>query len=142
MQTIVEKWQETGMLDGMKSDRVANLAHCMEAQVEFNKTQEDSEFKKFSIPLVNRIMRGSQVFQRNHFDISDGMNEARYHHIFNAIFVPPKGGLEEDAQYATKLSDALLREFDGLFRDQYNKYITIHGFQATENGNIILHYDM
>jgi len=140
---ILKKWEKTGLLNGFNEQKKNNAAHCMEAQINFNEENNDSKFKRISVPLLNRVMRASSSFERNHFDLNDGLNEAQNTHIFRTKFdLKDKGGLEQDAEYVANLSEELLHELDELFGDQYNKYITFHGFEVTDHGNILLHYDM
>jgi len=143
---ILEKWEQTQLLNAFREDRRPNAAHCLQAQINLNEKLEDDKyaaFKRASVPIVVRALSQSRAFTRNQFDMSDGLQEAANTHVFTTKFNPPKSGnLQAEADYLAKLAGDILKEFDELFGDQYNKYITFHGFEVTDHGNLLLHYDM
>lgn len=152
MDIYEERWARTSLLAPFKEEKQKNAARCLQSQVAFNEklgnVSENSQFKRLSVPLLVRMLSKSNAFERNNFDISDDLSEARNIHVFNTKFAPPiyqegqSNFLEQEAVYTADFASQILVEFDELFRDQFNKYIVFHGFETTDSGQILLHYDL
>lgn len=146
---ILERWKGTQLLNAFSEDKQTNAAHCLAAQVALNEKLENPSFKRASVPIIVRAFSQSNAFKRNNFDMSDGLHEAKNVHVFSTKFSSyDRSGrtgeynLEEEAKYVADLSNKIMLEFDELFRDQFNKYIVFHGFETTDSGQILLHYDL
>ena len=151
MDIYEERWAKTSLLAPFKEEKQRNAARCLQSQVAFNEKLEkleNSQFKRLSVPLLVRMLSQSNAFERNNFDISDDLNEANNTHFFNTKFAPPiyqegqSNFLEQEAVYTADFASQILVEFDELFRDQFNKYIVFHGFETTDSGQVLLHYDL
>jgi len=134
------KWNN--LVASFNEDKKLNAVNCVSAQVEFNKEHNNgAAFKRCSIPIIIRTMSESKAFNCNNFDLGEEASEV---YMFETRFQPPQTepyNLQSEADYVAKFSAALLREFDELFSDQYNKYITFQGLECTESGNMLIHYN-
>jgi hypothetical protein len=146
---IVRRWESILPCVINKIESFADktsIALCFQAQVKLNeKLNLDSDFRRWSIPILVRAFKESKAFKRNHFTNfveGDTPNIA----FLKTRYSPPQchnkphNNLEHEAELVAVLAQSFKEEIDDMFRDRKNVTIVFHGISHTPQGHLVLHY--
>lgn len=144
---LLERWQNTGLLEGIDSlDRKFAVATCIQAQINLNQSESekdtDSQWKRVSIPAVRRIFASTRnLFVNEDFD---NLNEHKANYqILKTKYnlgdctVDGQHSLQKEAEGLAKFCDAVVLELNEMFRDIPRKQLAFYGFKPTEAGFMI-----
>ncbi len=142
IQEVCEKWEKTGLLNGLVERREV-MASCLQAQIEFNEECGDSipvEWRRSSIPVVRRVFGETSMVFKNDFSDEHAGNTSFY--MFKQTWNPPMSGdLNEEAEYVASFSAMILKELNENFHD-FRRQINFYGISANDNdnGQVVLYY--
>lgn len=147
--TVLENWENTGLLAGLTDNVKENIANCLEAQRLFNEQEPvNPQWRRISIPVIRRIA-GAAVFGRNRFVLESTeaqpevyMFNAKSGVAINTIDTNGNMSLSAEAEATAVLAEDLAKELDAAFNDQYNKNIYFRGLNRNETGDICMFYNL
>jgi len=156
MLDVVEKWERTGLLSGVPSERLADMAYMLENQRIYNPTIVEHskwqipQFMRISIPLARRVFPCLESHQRHKVESKLGLESCLYK--ITGLAGPwtesqydGHGGhnLDVEAHATSLLADNLREHVDKFIESQapFNTFY-VQALGLDDEGKIILYYDL
>jgi hypothetical protein len=154
---ILERWENTGLLQGIAEDLKAEMAFILENQIHHNEHIVDSEFvnipqfRRISVPMARRVFPQLESHKKYNIGaapylesclVTDlgvrGIWKPKYQEdIFNGI------RLDREAKSTARLAETLKVRIDQFIESQAPfKTFNFQCFGTNNLGNVTLYYDI